>query len=58
MTMPSEVETEAAAAVRSEPIYLTIYQVLRDHLERRVLTPGLVLGQAKPAIPAATVGGH
>jgi len=50
MTMPSEVETEAAAAaVRSEPIYLTIYQVLRDHLERRALTPGLVLGQANVA---------
>ncbi|QWW71053.1 GntR family transcriptional regulator [Rhizobium sp. WYJ-E13] len=50
MTMPSEVETEgAAAAVRSEPIYLTIYQVLRDHLERRALTPGLVLGQTNVA---------
>ncbi|MBB3659847.1 DNA-binding GntR family transcriptional regulator [Rhizobium sp. BK650] len=50
MTMANGAEIEAAAtAVRSEPIYLTIYQVLRDHLERGALAPGLVLGQANIA---------
>ncbi len=50
MTMASGAEAETAAtAVRSEPIYLTIYQVLRDHLERGALEPGLILGQASIA---------
>jgi DNA-binding GntR family transcriptional regulator len=34
---------------RSDPIYLTIYSVLRDHVERHALLPGLVLGQANIA---------
>lgn len=42
-------ETETAAAVRSEPIYLTIYQVLHDHLMRGALKPGLILGQTNVA---------
>ena len=34
---------------RAEPIYSTIYSVLKDHLERRALTAGLMLGQANIA---------
>jgi DNA-binding GntR family transcriptional regulator len=45
---------------RSAPLYETIYEVLRSHLEAGALTPGLVLGEANVArafkasrIPAA-----
>jgi len=34
---------------RTEPIYATIHAVLRDHLMRAVLPPGLVLGEAAVA---------
>ncbi|MBL0371540.1 GntR family transcriptional regulator [Rhizobium sp. KVB221] len=34
---------------RDEPIYATIYAVLRDHLDNAKLRPGLVLGQANVA---------
>lgn len=42
-------EAAHAAGARDEPIYQTIRVVLRDHLERGALPPGLVLGQANVA---------
>jgi DNA-binding GntR family transcriptional regulator len=47
---PDANESEAASpGSRADPIYSTIYSVLKDHLERRALTVGLVLGQANVA---------
>ena len=43
-------EREATATGgRTEPIYATIYSVLREHLEHKMLSAGLVLGQANVA---------
>lgn len=42
--------SEPAAGIgRTDPIYATIYSILRAHLERGALKPGLVLGQASIA---------
>ena len=41
--------TASAIGSRPEPAYATIYTVLRDHLDRKALPAGLVLGQANVA---------
>ena len=41
--------TASAIGSRAEPAYATIYTVLRDHLDRKALPAGLVLGQANVA---------
>lgn len=45
----SGMEEPSAGIGRADPIYATIYTILRDHLTRGALTPGLVLGQASIA---------
>lgn len=40
---------EASGSGRADPIYATIHAVLKAHLERAALKPGLVLGQANVA---------
>lgn len=42
-------EKAPALSGRDEPIYATIHAVLRDHIRRKVLPAGLVLGQANLA---------
>ncbi|CAN7173857.1 GntR family transcriptional regulator [Rhizobium sp. LjRoot254] len=47
--MEPEREIATLNGGRDEPIYATIHAVLRDHIERGKLPPGLVLGQANVA---------
>jgi DNA-binding GntR family transcriptional regulator len=48
LPVPSS-DSSAGPSLRGEPAYSTIYAVLHDHLARKMLRPGLVLGQANVA---------
>lgn len=66
MTSDSAIARDRSGpGARGDPAYLTIYSVLRDHLQKNALRAGLVLGQANVArafnvsrVPAAMALGR